>query len=283
MKKNLLSLTLLLPVLLAARNPPDSLNVPKGTFGNYSPLLFTAGYRVPIGRSPVINSGHGIYLEAGINPARLITKKMIAGVFVGLAWKDNLWNTSFNKEFTRDYTTAIDREAPLNTLDSAVVTGSGSLFAEKKGTSVTMPGCEMNSFHNYSLYYGAIVKLPFKHIPFLKLYKGTTRTHYQGPGDLITKQKEYNILQLRRAMYGCEVLFVNPLAIFYHKRNVPKYLQKTGISIYYEYCNFYESQLYFDDGEQKTTVRLKNFSSQGFLNKYRNEHQYGCKISFNLF
>jgi len=261
-------------VLIKAVASPDSLIIKNGS-GEQSPLfIFSAGYRVPINKNTIINSGHGFYLEGGINPGRYVSKKSVIGFYVGLAWKDGLWSTAFNSDFANDYKLSMNPENNFTGLDSAVISSSKDLFLNKKGRSFQPPGCEMKSFHNYSMYYGTILKLPYKNIPALKLYMGTTRSHYQGPGNIATQQKDYNIFQLRRAMYGCELILMNSFQIKKHKYH-------GNIGIYYETCNIYNASLYFDDGDN-INIPLKNFMTASFLEKYKKEVSWGLKISYSI-
>lgn len=238
---------------------------------------------MPLNNATIINSGHGIYLEAGINPGHLVSKKLVIGFFAGWAWKDRLWSTSFNNEFVKDYQSAINLESHFSSLDSAVITSSADLFAAKKGTSLTLPGCEMKSFHNYSLYYGAIVRLPYKYIPAVKVYMGVTGTYLQASGDEITKQKEYNILQLKRAMYGCElVIFRGLQSVSKQNSKYPLHRNTGTLSVYYESSDTYNSRLQFYDGEQETRIPLKRFVSDSFLQKYAKENSWGVKVAFSI-
>lgn len=248
----------------------------------YSVLLFSAGYRLPAYTGSISNSGRGVFLEAGVNAGRLISKNVLVGIFVGWGWKDNLWYSGFNNGFVKDYATSIDHEKPASFLDSSVVAASSGLFAAKKGRSLSMPGCEMSSFHNYSLYYGLVVRLPLRFFPVVKLYRGSTRSHYQGPDGLVTSGNDYNILQLRRSLYGCELMTLNPLRLFY-KNTVPQHLQHIGVSVYYEYCDFYTSALYFDNSQDRRLIPLRTFVSAGLLKKYAHENLFGFKLSYNLY
>jgi hypothetical protein len=244
--------------------------------------LFTAGYRVPVIQSSIINSGHGLYFEAGLNPGYLLSKKTVLGVFVGWAWKDGLWNTAFNREFLADYNTAIEgSDRSLAGTDSAVIFASKELFDSKKGRSVTMPGCEMNSFHNYALYYGIMVRLPVKYLPAVKLYAGSTRSHYQGPGQRGTGG-DYTIFELRRALYGCELILFRGVKDLTRGQTQQRPVHRNigMLSIYYERCDFYNASLYFTDGANRTDIRLRTFTSHSFLQKYRTEASIGLKISF---
>src|SRR5262245_58801916 len=63
-------------------------------------LLFTAGYRLPVTKPMIINSGRGLYVEAGINPLWFASQKVSFGFFGGYALRDNFWNTSFNDQFS---------------------------------------------------------------------------------------------------------------------------------------------------------------------------------------
>jgi len=140
----------------------------------------------------------------------------------------------------------------------------------------------MRSFHNYSLYYGLVIKLPYKYVPILKLYTGTTRSYYLGNGDIVTKQKDFNAFQLRRAMYGCELVIFKGVQNLLNKRKLPTNKYSGAFSIYYESCDFYNSSLYFYDGENTTNIPLKRFTSDSFLKKYKNEVSWGFKLSFYI-
>lgn len=249
-----------------------------------SAFLFTAGYKMPVNKNTIINSGHGLYLEGGLNPGRLISKNLVFGIYVGWAFQDRLWSTSFNQDFTNDFKASISKDQNFTGLDSAVISSSSDLFKNTKGNSITLPGCEMKSFHNYSYYYGVVLKLPYKYIPIIKLYTGTTRSHYQGGGNIATNQTDYNIFELRRVMYGCELVIFKGVQNLLTGKNQKKHSNRhTGaLSVYYESCNFSKSSLYFYDGINRTDIALNKFTNSSFLNKYKNEVSLGFKISFYI-
>lgn len=272
-------LLLLVPCYLAA-GPGDSSFVLRKSAEYNSLLLFNLGYRLPVVNSEVINSGHGVAIEAGVNPAAFIFKRTIIALYGGWSWKDNLWSTGFSDNFTRHYKNSLNIEQQTNELDSAIIASSVYLFENRKGRSLTMPGCEMASFHDYALYYGIWLKLPFKYLPSIKIYKGTTRAHYQGGAGIITLSEEYTILQLRRDMHGCEVMLHDPVGILYGKG--ASWFSKMAISLYFEHYNFYSSELHFNDGDQKRNIALTSFTRNDFLQKYKSDYRLGCKISVNL-
>lgn len=255
---------------------PDSLYTCPGN--KPSLFMFTAGYRLPVNKQTIINSGHGLYVEAGINSAYFFPGKQLqAGVFAGWAMTDKLWSTSFNQEFVNDYRNSINTEQNFSSPDSGLIHLSSELFTSKKGRSPVMPGCEMQSFHNYSLYYGILLKIPLRFTPVIKIYTGSTRSHYQGPGELLG-EGDYTIIRLKRKMLGCELLVTD----FVKQRSSQNYFKKAGIGFYYEYCNFSTAALHADDGSQSSGIALSRFTSSDFLKKYRHEQTFGIKVSFNI-
>lgn len=84
-------------------------------------------------------------------------------------------------------------------------------------------------------------------------------------------------------MFGCELISAHPFSWFFSEKKLPASLERVGLSIYYEYCNFYTSTLYFDDGDTTRTIALKRFVSHGFLKKYAHENRVGFKVSYTLF
>ncbi len=244
-------------------------------------LLFTAGYKLPINNNIIINSGHGIYLETGINLAKFISDKSVLGIYGGYAFMDRLWSTAFNDNFSYDYSNSFKSDLNFSGFDSSVLAKSQDVIKNIKGRSNSMPGCEMRSWHNYSLYYGLQFKLPYDHFPIIKLYRGTTRTHFQGDGYLVTPEKEYTIFELRRVMHGCEVVILSSGLSSLCDKNAEEH-NRLGLSLYYETCNFYNGSLYFDDGVNKRNFSLRSYTRSSFLNKYKNEVSFGVKLCFYL-
>lgn len=260
---------------LEASCSSDSLLLKQKNEASY--FSFTAGYRIPVNKNNIINSGHGLYLEGGINPGNLISRRTLIGLYIGFAFQDKLWATSFDQNFSQTYAASIDHEN-FSGIDSAIISSSAELFKTKKGTSRLQPGCETNSFHNYSMYYGLQFNLPLKYSPVIKVYKGTTRSYFQGDGSIATKEKDFNIFELRRDMYGFELFF--SLTTLKRKDHLFK---KIGLSIYAEYCDFRNGSLYFYDGTSKRDLKLSQFTDNSFREKYKAEIYSGVKLSFFVF
>lgn len=248
-------------------------------------LWFNSGYRMPVNRQKILNSGHGFYAELGINPGILIKKDLLFAVYGGWAFMDRSWKTSFNNNFYKAYSNAIIEPENQTSFDSTLINSSTLLFETKKGNSLTVPGCEMNSFHNYTLYFGIAIKLPYKNYPILKLYKGSLRSHYQGYGGIVSKNKDFNIFEIRRALYGCELMVLTTNQVLNRVKNIKQTLKRGcgALSIYYEMSDFYHSSLYFYDGITRKTISFAHFVKQDFLTKYKREVFFGFKISYNFF
>lgn len=193
---------------------------------------------------------------------------------------DKLYSTSFNPRFSNDYENSIDKENNITGLDSIIINSSINLVKNTKGTSNLMPGCEMKSFHNYSMYYGIIFKAPFKYFPTLKIYKGTLRNHYQGDGNISTFGKDYNIFEFRHSVYGFEIMVLDLETIIKIKNKTQNKNRGVGLSIYYETINLNNSSLYFNDGETRRTISLKKYTSSTFLNKYNRENSFGIRVCY---
>ncbi len=239
---------------------------------------------MPMNENTIINSGRGLYFEGGMNPGILISKKLVLGFYAGWAWKDKLWSTSFNSDFVNDYRSSVDLEPHFSSLDSTVILSSKELISNANGRSIPIPGCGAGSFNNFSIYYGIVLRLPYKYIPTLKLYTGVTRSHFQGDGNIATKEKEFNVFQLRRAMYGCELIVFKGLQRVSQCRDWKYPVRKNigQLSLYYESCDFYNSSLYFYDGNQHTDIPLKKFMAPSFLEKYKTEVSWGFKLSIAI-
>jgi hypothetical protein len=259
-------------------HPSDTLKRNTKTDSKKISFLFTLGYRLPVNKNIVLNSGNGLCLEAGINFGSLISKDLVLGFYGGMALKDRFWSTSFNGNFVNDYNASINKEQ--TGVDSAIIYGSGELFKTAKGNDRTMPGCESRAFHNYSLYYGLMFSLPYKFFSGIKVYTGTTRSHFRGDGYLITKERDYNILELRRKMYGVELCVFN--TEIKCKKTSSGINKNFCISLYYENCDLSNSSLYFDDGDIKKSIPLKHYTTTSFLKKYNTETAWGVKLFFQF-
>jgi hypothetical protein len=244
-------------------------------------FLFNAGYRVPLGQGTIINSGHGLYFDGGINFAKFFSDKNVLGIYGGFSCMDRLWSTSFTERFAIEYGNAIKSERSLSGFDSTIINVSSDLVKNRRGRSPGSPGCEMRSWHNYSLYYGLQLKLPYKYFPLVKLYTGSTRTHFQGDGHLVSPDREYSIFEFKRVMHGCEIVLLSTNLNSDTEDKANEHY-KIGLSLYYEGCNFYNSTLHFDDGFTQRDLPLRFYTNSSFLNKYRYESVFGFKFSFLL-
>lgn len=249
-----------------------------------SPILFSVSYRLPVSNNILINSGHGLAFELGINPIYFISKKQLVGIYGGIAARDNFWNTSFTGDFINDYSSAIISDV-YHGINMEVINASKQLFAEEKGTSRIAPGCETSSFHTAALYYGIITGIPIPKYPvILKLYTGKNETSFRG-GEIVTKQKEYNYFAIKRSVYGCEVSVFPGKKIMNRSRefeNIVRLYLGT-ISMYYEYCDLSNASLYFTDGEKRISLPFRNYLNSSFLKKYKQEQTYGIKLSVNIY
>lgn len=243
-------------------------------------FLFTAGYRMPVVNSQIINSNHGLFTEAGIDLGHLIADNIKLGAFAGIGWRDHFWSTSFDKEFLNTYNNTFDHEyiGSISGIDSAIVHGSQNLFAQKSGRSNPLPGCNTNSFHNYSMYYGIVFGL--RSIPFIsyKIYTGSTRSNYLGQSGEILDNGHFTVLQLRRRMYGFEWM-IQDFSFIVSNRSI---FQHLGLSLYYEYMDFSGGSLYYNDGEIKRKNYMKHYLKKGFFNKYGSDHLAGIKFFYAL-
>jgi hypothetical protein len=272
-KRSILILFVALPFLLGAQ---EASRLHEEAINRHF-VFFNAGYRLPIGKNPIINSGHGLSIETGFNAARFFLDDAVIGLYAGWGFRDQLWSTSFRPGFAADYKASVNPEA-LNGIDSSIVRFSEELFGSKSGRSSLLPGCETKSFHNYSLYWGIVLQ-PQAAWPALKLYTGSKRSHYQGTEDLFHTQASYTIVQLRRKMYGAELMLRDPLR-FLKRRSC--LLGNLAISVYYEYSDLSSSSLYYSDGDRRSVLLLKHFMKSTFFDTYSNEQVFGCRISYSI-
>jgi hypothetical protein len=263
-----------------AATPFVRLNTGTAADSNRSSLLIiSAGYRMPLTKSKIISSGHGLYIEAGINPAFLVSEKALAGIYGGWAAKDDLWHTSFSNDIILDYNNSITGHQ-LKGFDSVVVHSSAELIATSKGRSGLAPGCETRSFHTSSLYYGIIIGIRIRSYPMaLKLYSGLTKTLIK-KNNVITEDPEFNYLAFQRRMFGVEFIAYPGM-----KSKAIKDLKdfRLGcVSFYYEYTRFSGGALQYNDSKHSLHIPFDTFLNTAFLKKYNSEVTGGIKLSVAL-
>jgi hypothetical protein len=249
-----------------------------------SPIILSTGYRLPVKSNSIINSGHGLYFEFGINPIYFISKRQLLGIYCGIGTRDNFWNTSFDRKFVEDYSRSIE-SSDFQDIDLAIINSSKQLISEMKGRSMTFPGCQTSSFHTAALYYGILCRIPLPKYPLiLKLYTGVNETSYRG-GQIVTQQKEYNYFAIKRSMYGCEISLFPGIRKPNTSRkfeNITRIFLGT-VSLYYEYCDLYNARLYFNDGEQRISLPFKKYLSTHFLHQYKYEYSIGVRLAVNIY
>lgn len=245
-------------------------------------VMLSLGYRMPVHSGNILRSGRGLALELGLNPGKFISGGLVLGVYVGWCWRDVLWNSSFQDDFKKDYQHQVNNGGDnlSNSPDSSIIRTSAVLFGTQRGRAPVMPNCETRSFHDYSLYYGIMIALPFRNCPLLKLYTGFTRAHYQGNGEFDGTQYDYTIFQLRRPVYGAELMLFRGFR--YERSGKKGDLRLAALSLYYEQSDFTRSSLYFDNGQYTRSIGLETFCTPDFLSKYRTEIRYGLKLSFYI-
>lgn len=248
-----------------------------------SPIILSLGYRMPV-HNTIINSGHGLAFELGINPLYYFSKKLLVGIYCGIATRDYFWSTSFNKKFSDDYANSIINK-DYGDVNLEVINASKKLFAETKGSTKGLPGCETNAFHSTSMYYGLIAKIPFEKYPvIIKLYTGVTHTTFRG-GEIVTKKQDYNYFSIKRSMYGFEISLFPGIKVMNRSDDFKKIarIYMGTVSFFYEYCDLNTADLYFSDGDKSVSIPFRNFLSQDFMKKYKKETSWGLKLAMNIY
>ncbi|MCE3278475.1 MAG: hypothetical protein K0S44_666 [Bacteroidetes bacterium] len=251
---------------------------------NVSLLNITAGYRCPMNKANILNSGHGLYFEAGINAGYFLPNKLQIVLFGGWGWKDRLWTTGFNQIFLNDINISFS-DNQLSSNDSMIVNSFHEELNNNEKKTISFPSCKTNTFHNSSFYYGISFGLPFKkYHTVIKVYRGTTRSSFTG-NDRSDSGKEYNLYEIRRNMNGIELsLFPGFKRTLKDKFfGTPLFSHLGMVSFYYERINFSSSVLYFTDGDQRQTIKLSEFLNYSFLNKYKFENVFGVKICWSVY
>jgi hypothetical protein len=249
-----------------------------------SPLLLTAGYRCPLKAGAVSNSGRGLFFEAGFNPGYYFHEPQLTGIFAGWAGKDRAWNTAFSDQFLLDFNSCFS-DISLTGPDSAILSAFRNLVNQKESGSTFLPGCQTGTFHNSSLYYGAIVGLPFKkYASCLKIYGGLLRSSYTGT-DLTDRHKEYNHFEIRRKMLGLELMLFPGWSRRLKEKagNAPLFAHLGAFSFYYEHSGLSNASLYFTDGDEQKTIAFPYFMTPAFSEKYRHEHNFGIRLSAGIY
>lgn len=276
-------LFLLLMFLAFNKSNGNTDTIPLKTELGASMLIFNLGYRCPLNKTTVINSGHGIFVEGGLNAGYFLKNKQFIAVIGGLGFKDKLWNTSFSDKFIDELNISWGDNI-LSPADTHVVSGFKTALNSKPEKGFSGLSCRTNTFHNYSFYYGLMFNLPFvRYQTFIKLYRGATRsacsTSNSGCG------VDYNYFEIRRKMYGLELTvfpgFSKKMKNCLFGSALSAHLGM--LSVYYERISFSNSKLYYSSENAEGTIELNKFIAPAFLKNYKNENVIGLKLSWSVY
>lgn len=252
--------------------------------------LFIANinYRFKVNKSP-LNSGHGFGIEVGLNLGYFISQKLLLAPFGGLSTRDLLYQTKFNSGYLNDFNSNFNG-TDMQGNDSMVVNYMASIINEK------------GYFHDRTVYYGLMIKLPYKYMPIIKVYKGGSSLAYKTSREPIQpkpyvpseKRDDNDYFDIYRKMnWGFEVFLYNgrTRVIDYNYQSFPYAKKKNlrwcsnllAVSMYFEEYDTYHTTFSFSDGYHNIDVPMQSFMNQNFMNRNKKEYNIGIRLSYGVF
>jgi len=288
MSKCLLVLIPFVLLSLSSFSQGDSLDNAPPRYRGWKPQnqasLFIADFnqRMRVSHNP-LNSGKGLGLEVGFNPAYFFNRRLLLGVFGGIAMRDVFYNTKFSSSYRNDFN---------QSFNSTGFQGNDSLVANKFASIIND-----GSFHDQELYYGIIFRLPYAWAPVVKLYTGDLNWVYKTDNHLrVTPSSEtrndndyYNISH--HIQWGAEIfLFWGYTKIgdygklpFAKKKPLLFSTRVLPLSFFIERINSARSEYSFDTGEMSVVVPQSRILGDSFIQKYKSNYYFGFRLLYGTF
>lgn len=282
--KHILALTCLIFLFLVSYPQSDAPELPGGWGQHNQSSLFIGSIneRMRVSHN-VLNSGKGLGLEAGINPAWFFNSRLTLGVFAGVAMRDVFYNTKFSDAYINDFN---------RSFNGTGLQGNDSLVANQYARLIGKAG-----FHDREVYYGIVFRLPYKWAPVVKLYTGWLYWVYKTDNHLPVKpdsdtrndNDEYDIDH--RISWGAEVfLFPGYTRVgdyhefpFIKKRPLTYLTYRFPISFFIERISTAHSTYHFDTGELSVNLPQERILSPSFIDQYKSNYYFGFRISYGCF
>lgn len=256
-------------------------------------FIMNAGYRFKLNKE-YISSGHGLSMEFGFNAGYFISQKLLLAPFVGLGFADRFYNTAFTDNYKKDFNSSLDM-SNLYGNDSVVVAEYKHLINGN------------HYFHEKTGYFGLMIKLPYKYVPVIKLYRGFSSLSYKTglevlslkpapePGQNRTDNDYFDISGTLQ--FGAEVFLFTGLSTvseYSGDNHTNNYLNDVSkrkryqvslfrLSAYFEVFDYSKASFSYDDGIHAVDVPFSKVMSQNFMRKYKNPYNIGLRLSFGMF
>ncbi len=251
-------------------------------------LVCNINYRFKINEGQ-ISSGHGLGLELGFNFGYFISQKLLLAPFVGIGMRDIFYPTRFSSSYVNDFNANFNGSSMTGN-DSIAVNYMASIINDKQ------------YYHERNSYVGLMIKLPYKHMPIIKIYTGESSLAYKTLDEKIQlkpyvssdKKTDNDYFDINRKMnWGLEVFLYNGHT---HVRNYEsQYLSVANrkrlkwctnalaLSIYVQQFDVYHSHFSFSDGYHDVDVPMTAFMNESFMNKYKKDYFVGLRLSYGIF
>lgn len=266
----------------------DSVRSFSAKFSNQSSLIIlNANYRVKVNKSQ-LNSGRGLGLEIGFNIGYFFSQNLLIAPFGGVGFRDAFLNTGFRDSYIADVNSSFNPSG-LNRSDSIVATSIIS-FMNKNG----------NNFHDNTEYFGLMLKLPYRYCPTLKVYTGSIYQQFKTglqlrlDSNLTSSDKfDYDYYSIQsKIKWGAEVYLFNGFSKSYQynypfeiikKKDLKFKLSILLLSFYYEQIDNSKTTFKFTNGPENVSVPFEKVMSQAFRAKYKNDYNFGFRLSVGMF
>lgn len=246
--------------------------------------MLNADYRIPVGKASINRCGKGLVLEGQIGFGKR-TKFYLLG---GYATQGKLSSGKFTQGFADDFNQNLNT-ANLAGRDSAGLEIFSDDMYGMRGWAFPLPPYH-EGYHEGIFYFGLTIALP-KKLPVLKIYHGVVRGTgtSESPAIVYSPCAEgytndgANHFTRRPLNWGATLTFRDPF-FFIKNEKISDFSELFTISFYYEARDFSKAKYFFRDGcaQESSVLYFRDFTSVEFMNKYKNEIQFGFRIGMMI-
>jgi hypothetical protein len=230
----------------------------------------------------VIQGGRGTCFSAGINLARLFSKKIVLGFVVDMKIEKGFWPSQFSNTYQSDFNKAfkvrslIPSDSSKANLIYELVNGKNDPNASYS-SAVTLQG---SAFIQYGIMYSPY---PQKYGGVLvKIQRGSYTFPVHGIyGDAKIKAQDADFAhinlptQFRAELSFKPLLLLRSSASDHLKPSKLRFLNYLVMSIYYERLSFQDADI--------EKFKFNEFLAPWFISKYAIDEHFGVKLSLGLY
>lgn len=256
--------------------------------GSQSFWDISVGYRMPVNKNSIHQSGHGIAWDFYFFPLKNdAERKVNFAILGGWTWKDRLWNNKFNKDFASNYKSNLNR-TDFSGLDSLGVARLANEIEGYHGWEIPLPSYH-NGIHERSFYAGFQFFIEGGIRSSFKFYVGNKVSvagiDYDSlcvsPGSSNSLTSEFGYFYFKRPLFFGGEISLQPFSNIF--KNEKFNWKQVSVSFFYEYADFTKSKFKYHSGCETTDyIPFDRILPSDILSRYKKDVRFGLRLGIFL-